>query len=66
MIPIPIGIGLLLFYTGILCENAKKNWFIGIRTHWTLSSDRVWETTHKLGGKLFKTTGVIGILGVFI
>ncbi|MEM1515464.1 MAG: SdpI family protein [Candidatus Bathyarchaeia archaeon] len=42
---------------GILCEDSKRNWFIGIRTPWTLSSDRVWEKTHRLGGKLFKTAG---------
>lgn len=60
---VPIGVGLLFFYIGILCENSKRNWFIGIRTPWTLSSDRVWEKTHKLGGKLFKAAGVIAILG---
>ncbi len=59
----PIGIGFLFFYIGILCENAKRNWFIGIRTPWTLSSERVWEKTHKIGGKLFKIAGVIALVG---
>ncbi|MEN4006646.1 MAG: SdpI family protein [Methanobacteriaceae archaeon] len=59
-----IGFGLLFFYSGILCENAKRNWFIGIRTPWTLSSDRVWDKTHKIGGKLFKIAGVISFVGV--
>lgn len=63
---IPIGVGLLFFYIGILCEKSRRNWFIGIRTPWTLSSDRVWEKTHRLGGKLFKATGVIAILGVLV
>lgn len=62
---VPIGIGILFFYIGILCENAKRNWFIGIRTPWTLSSERVWERTHKIGGKLFKIAGVIAFVGVF-
>jgi uncharacterized membrane protein len=61
----PAGIALLFFYIGILCENAKRNWFIGIRTPWTLSSDRVWEKTHKIGGKLFKIAGIIAFMGVF-
>jgi len=61
----PIGIGILFFYIGILCENAKRNWFIGIRTPWTLSSERVWEKTHKIGGKLFKIAGIIAFVGVF-
>jgi len=61
----PIGLGLLFFYAGILCENAKRNWFIGIRTPWTLSSERVWEKTNKLGGKLFKVVGVFALFGAF-
>jgi uncharacterized membrane protein len=58
------GIGLLFYGTGVLTENAERNWFIGIRTPWTLSSDRVWRKTNKTGGKLFKIAGVIAILGV--
>ena len=61
----PIALGLLFFYAGILCENAKRNWFVGIRTPWTLSNDRVWDRTHQIGGKLFKMAGVITFLGIF-
>jgi len=57
--------GILFYYAGVLIENAKRNWFIGIRTPWTLSSDNVWDKTHKLGGKLFKIGGIITVLGVF-
>jgi len=62
MIP---ALGLLFFYIGILLKKAKRNWFIGIRTPWTLSSDKVWDKTHKLGSKLFMIAGVIAIIGVF-
>ena len=62
---LPIGIGLLFFYTGILCEKAKRNWFIGIRTPWTLSNENVWNKTHKAGGKLFKIAGIVALLGAF-
>lgn len=55
---------ILFFYVGVLIENAKRNWFIGIRTPWTLSSDKVWDKTHKLGGKLFKISGIIALLGI--
>jgi len=62
----PIGLGLLFFYSGILCENAKRNWFIGIRTPWTLSNEKVWDKTHKIaGGKLFKIAGIIAFFGIF-
>jgi len=63
-IVLPLGFGILFFYCGILCENAKRNWFIGIRTPWTLSSERVWEKTHKVGGRLFKACGIISIAGL--
>jgi uncharacterized membrane protein len=55
----------LFYYIGILCENAKRNWFIGIRTPWTLSNNIIWEKTHKLGGKLFKLAGILAIFGFF-
>jgi uncharacterized membrane protein len=56
--------GILFFYCGILVEKAKRNWSIGIRTPWTLSNDKVWERTHKIGGKLFKVVGIIAFLGI--
>ncbi len=58
------ALGILFYYIGILTENAKRNWFIGIRTPWTLSSDVVWNKTHKLGGKLFKIAGILAFLGI--
>ncbi len=59
------ALSILFYYCGILVENAKRNWFIGIRTPWTLSSESVWEKTHKVGGKLFKIAGLIAFLGIF-
>lgn len=62
---LPPASGILFYYCGILIENTKRNWFIGIRTPWTLSSDTVWDKTHKIGGKLFKYAGVLALLGIF-
>jgi uncharacterized membrane protein len=61
----PAGTGLLFYYIGILLENAERNWFIGIRTPWTLSSDKVWKKTNRLAGKLFKLAGIVAIFGAF-
>lgn len=58
--------GILIYYIGILTENAERNWFIGIRTPWTLSDDRVWKSTHKIGGKLLKASGIISFFGVLL
>jgi len=58
------GLAALFYYAGVLIEHSKQNWFIGIRTPWTLSSDRVWIKTHTLGGKLFKVCGVLSLFGI--
>ena len=54
----------LIYYAGILISNAKPNWFIGIRTPWTLSSKSVWEKTHRFGGKLFRAAAIINLAGM--
>jgi uncharacterized membrane protein len=59
------ALGFLFFYIGIILKKLKRNWFIGIKTPWTVSSDKVWEKTHKLGSTLFKISGIITIIGVF-
>lgn len=58
------ALGALFYYCGFLIERVKRNYFIGIRTPWTLNSDKVWDKTHKIGGKLFKIAGLIALLGV--
>lgn len=59
----PVGIGCLIFYLGIIMTNVKPNWFIGIRTPWTLSNEIVWQKTHKLGGVLFRIAAIIMLIG---
>lgn len=56
--------GILFFYCGVLIGKTERNWFIGIRTPWTMSSERVWNKTHRLGGRLFKISGIIAFLGI--
>lgn len=60
------AIAVLWFFLGIFLKNIKPNWFMGIRTPWTLSNEVVWEKTHKLGGKLFQAAAVISLLGLFL
>ena len=57
--------GLLIYYAGVLIENSKQNWFIGIRTPWTLSSEKVWNKTNRQAGKLFKAAGVLSLLVLY-
>jgi uncharacterized membrane protein len=60
----PFLIGTFFIYIGFLLGHAEQNWFVGIRTPWTLSSETVWKKTHEIGGRLFKIAGVISYAGV--
>lgn len=57
------AMGLLFLFIAHLLRQAKRNWFIGIRTPWTLSSDYVWDETHRIGAALFAICGILSILG---
>jgi uncharacterized membrane protein len=61
----PVMIGILFICIGFLMEHIEPNWFVGIRTPWTLSSERVWKKTHERGGILFKLAGVVSMIGTF-
>lgn len=59
------AIGLLFIFIGFLLRQAKRNFFIGIRTPWTLSSDTVWDETHRVGAVLFMLSGALAFIGGF-
>jgi uncharacterized membrane protein len=59
---LPVGVGVLFVVIGNLLPRARPNWFVGIRTPWTLSSDRVWEKTHRFGGHVFVAGGIVIVL----
>ena len=52
-------VGGLFILIGNYLSKVKPNWFLGIRTPWTLSSEEVWNKTHRIGGKLFILGGII-------
>ncbi|MFH1405245.1 MAG: SdpI family protein [Patescibacteria group bacterium] len=56
--------GVLFIYIGIMLKHTKRNWFIGIRTPWTMSNDTVWKKTHELGAKLFIASGILSLFGI--
>ena len=61
---IPV-VALLFIVLGALLPLVNRNWFVGIRTPWTISSDLVWEKTHLLGSWLFILAGVIVGISAF-
>ena len=60
------GVGALLAVIGNYLPRIRSNWFMGIRTPWTLSSDRVWRETHRVGGRTFVAGGLLMIAAGFI
>ena len=57
--------GLFLFFAwmGNMLGKTRRNFWIGIRTPWTLASDAVWIATHRLGARVFMAVGIIGAVG---
>ncbi len=61
-----IGISAMMLYIGILLKHAKMNWFVGIRTPWTLSSEEVWKKTHAIGSRMFIILAIIIFISIFL
>jgi uncharacterized membrane protein len=59
-------IGILYIILGNYFKTIRANYFIGIRTPWTLESEIVWKETHKLGGKMWFVGGIIVVLSSLI
>ena len=62
---VALGAGLLFIVLGNFMGKFTRNFFVGIRTPWTLSSDEVWFKTHRLGAKLFVAAGIATLAGAF-
>ncbi len=56
---IVIGSGLMLMATGNVLGKVRKNFFVGIRTPWTLADDEVWARTHRFAGRSFFAGGLL-------
>lgn len=59
-------IGLLFVFLGNYFKTLRPNYFIGIKTPWTLENETVWNKTHLLAGKLWFIGGLIIVLGSLI
>ena len=57
-------VSFLFIVLGIMMPRFKRNFFVGIRTPWTLANEEVWDKTHKLGGKVFIAMGLISLLAL--
>ncbi len=59
---IPVTIGILFMVLGNYMGKIKPNWFMGIRTPWTLSSEEVWNKTHRFSSRMFIIAGFLMVL----
>jgi immunity protein, SdpI family len=56
---VPALVGVQFLILGNALPRARPNWWFGIRTPWTLSSDRVWMRTHRVAGYLLAAAGIL-------
>ncbi|MCV6631065.1 MAG: SdpI family protein, partial [Flavobacteriaceae bacterium] len=60
------GVGLLFLVLGNFFKTIQPNYFVGIRTPWTLEHPTVWKKTHILGGKLWFVGGLVLVVLAFV
>jgi uncharacterized membrane protein len=63
---VSVAIGVLFVIIGNFLGKTRSSWIFGIRTPWTLSSERSWTRTHRLGGYLFVALGVLVVVVALI
>jgi uncharacterized membrane protein len=61
-----LGIGLMFMIIGNVLPRTRSNWWIGIRTPWTMESENVWRATHRLAGKTFMIGGAVTMIGALL
>jgi uncharacterized membrane protein len=60
------GICLLIALLGNVLGKVRRNFYVGIRTPWTIANEKVWNATHRLGAKTFFAGGVLGLITVIL
>lgn len=56
------GVCLLFVAMGNVLGKVKRNFYVGVRTPWTIASDRVWIGTHRLAARMFVAAGLVGLV----
>lgn len=55
----------VMIVIGLFVARARPNFFVGVRTPWTLSSDLSWDKTHRWASRVFIVIGIPGAVAVF-
>ncbi|ABY95510.1 MULTISPECIES: SdpI family protein [Thermoanaerobacter] len=57
-------IPVMLIVFGSYMGKIQHNYFVGIRTPWTLADEEVWNKTHQMGGKVWLIAGIVGVFAL--
>jgi uncharacterized membrane protein len=60
------AVALLFIFLGNVMGQVKQNWFVGIRTPWTLADDEVWRKTHRVSAWVWTAAGALGLFTLFL
>lgn len=63
---IPAVIFAFFALMGNVLGKVRRNFFMGIRTPWTLADERVWDQTHRLAARIWTVGGAVGVILVLI
>lgn len=63
---VPLGVGVLFIIMGNYMPQFRHNYFVGIKTPWTLADEDNWKKTHYVGGYIFMIDGLLFIISGLI
>lgn len=55
------GLGAFMLLLGNVMGKVRRNFWLGVRTPWTLTDERVWYATHRLAGRTMVLGGLLAI-----
>lgn len=60
------GVSLLIALMGNVLGKVRRNFYVGVRTPWTIANEYVWNATHRFAAKTFFAAGLAGLLFAII
>jgi uncharacterized membrane protein len=60
------AIGGIYVVAGFVTDRAEQNWFVGVRTPWTLEDEAVWERTNHVVARVLQVGGLVAAAGALV